>query len=392
MADERRYPARSEAQLAHGAPHADPRVLIVSASAGTGHVTAGRALHAAFENAGHARAVHVDVLDLTPRWVRAAYGGGFELLASRAPAIWRQVYRRSDGANVDEARWSALARQIIFREFHRLLTAERWSACVCTHFLPAQLAAGHPQAPPFASVITDFTLHRYWVQPRVRQYYVATTAIARDLRSRLPGTNVETSGIPVASAFGRRYDSADARAALGLATQGRIVLIMGGGLGIGVEESVRAALDSGIPDMQIVAVCGRNASTRERLTRMDVDRARLRVLGYADDMAALYAAADVVVTKPGGLTCSEALAVGRPLILTRAIPGHEEGNVRYLTAAGAAVSAPASTDVAPALWNMFRDDAVLAWYARRAHDTGMPDAAHSIAASLMRRVTRTAAA
>jgi processive 1,2-diacylglycerol beta-glucosyltransferase len=80
------------------------RVLIVSASAGTGHVSAGRAMHAAFEDGEGARAVHIDILDLAPRWVRAAYGGGFELLARRAPGVWREVYRRSDGADTDHAR------------------------------------------------------------------------------------------------------------------------------------------------------------------------------------------------------------------------------------------------------------------------------------------------
>jgi processive 1,2-diacylglycerol beta-glucosyltransferase len=162
-----------------------PSALIVSASAGTGHVSAGRALHAAFESAGCAQVVHVDVLDLAPRWVRAAYGGGFELLASRAPGVWREVYRRSDG-HTDDARWGTIARRLIFREFERLLTAERWSFCVCTHFLPAQLAAGRPNVPPFASVVTDFALHRYWVQPRVSQYFVATPDMARDLHARLP--------------------------------------------------------------------------------------------------------------------------------------------------------------------------------------------------------------
>jgi processive 1,2-diacylglycerol beta-glucosyltransferase len=368
----------------------EARVLIVSASAGTGHVTAGRALHSAFAATGLADPVHVDVLDLAPRWVRAAYGGGFELLASRAPAIWREVYRFSDGADFDQARWGTLAQHLMFRAFHRLLTSERWSACVCTHFLPAQLAAGRT-AVPFASVVTDFTLHRYWVHPRVQQYFVAAPDIASDLRRRLSLTTADVTGIPIARLDAHR-SRAQARAALGLVADARIALVMGGGLGIGVEASARAALDSGIPGLQIVAVCGRNSAAHERLAGLGIDGARLRVLGFADDMAALYAAADVVVTKPGGLTCSEALAMGRPLVLTRAIPGHEEGNVRHLTAAGAALSAPTDADVAPALRNLLLDSEVLGHCARNARAAGMPDAAHAIAHHVAQRFTRTAAA
>ena len=97
---------------------------------------------------------------------------------------------------------------------------------------------------------------------------------------------------------------------------------------------------------------------------------RLRVLGYTDGMAALFAAADVIVTKPGGLTCSEALASARPLILTKAIPGHEEANVRYLCSRGAAVDAPSPRDVGAALRNLLLDPSVLAAYTARALDTG----------------------
>ncbi|MGH7445964.1 MAG: MGDG synthase family glycosyltransferase, partial [Longimicrobiales bacterium] len=193
-----------------------PNALIISASTGTGHVSAGRALHAAFEVAGYATVLHVDVLELAPRWVRAAYGGGFELLAARAPGVWREVYRRSDGGHTDEARWGTIARRLIFREFERLLASERWTFCVCTHFLPGQLAAGRAGAPPFATVVTDFTLHRYWVQPRVGQYFVATPDMARDLHVRLPAAHVVATGIPTAGPFADRTPQAAARASLGL--------------------------------------------------------------------------------------------------------------------------------------------------------------------------------
>ena len=373
-------------------PRSAPRVLIVSASAGSGHVSAARALQSAFDAAGRVQAVHVDVLDLAPRWVRAAYGGGFELLAARAPGVWREVYRRSDGTDVDEARWGALARRLIFRAFHRVLTAEDWTVCACTHFLPAQLAAGSSDAPPFASVVTDFTLHRYWVQPRVQQYYVPAPQIALDLHARLPAARVVATGIPIAPAFGNRIAQVQARSELGLAQGTPVLVAMGGGLGIGIEEAVHAALDSGVPDLQVVAVCGRNAAARERLSALGLNDRRLRVLGHTDAVPALFAAADAIVTKPGGLTCTEALAAGRPLVLTRAIPGHEEGNVQYLTSCGAAVHAPDSAAVVSAVRNLLLNPSVLAEYTARALGAGTPAAAGSIAADLTWRFTRTSAA
>lgn len=368
-----------------------PPGLIVSASAGTGHVSAGRALEAAFRDAGWSDIVHVDILDLTPRWVRAAYGGGFELLAARAPAVWREVYRRSDGPDADAARWAPVAQRFVFRDFDRVLRSRPWAFCVSTHFLPCQLAAGRDRT-PFTAVVTDFTLHRYWVQPRVDHYCVATPDMASDLHRRLPAAAITVSGIPVAAAFRRDVAQYRARMDAGLPADRRTALVMGGGLGIGVEESTRAALDSGVPDLQVVAVCGRNDAARERLASLSAVDERLRVVGYSSDVATLIAASDVVVTKPGGLTCSETLAVGRPLVLTRAIPGHEEANVRYLCARGAAFEAQSPRDVGPALRNLLLDPAVLAAYTWRARDTGARNAARAVVDSVTHRVARRNAA
>src|SRR5690606_15786217 len=115
-------------------------------------------------------------------------------------------------------------------------------------------------------------------------------------------------------------------------------------------------------------------------------------IGYASDVATLIAAADVVVTKPGGLTCSETLAIGRPLVLTRAIPGHEEANVRYLCARGAALAAPTARAVGAALRNLLLDPSVLAAYTTRARDTGARNAARTIVDSVTNRTTRRNAA
>jgi processive 1,2-diacylglycerol beta-glucosyltransferase len=365
--------------------------LIVSASAGTGHVSAGRALETAFRDDGWSDILHVDILDLTPRWVRAAYGGGFELLASRAPAVWREVYRRSNGPDADDARWATMAQRTVFRDFDRLLRSRRWAFCVATHFLPCQLAAGRG-GPPFTAVVTDFTLHRYWVQPRVHHYCVATPEMATDLRHRLPAASITVSGIPVAAGFRRGFQQYRARMDAGLPADRPIALVMGGGLGIGVEDSARAALESGVPDLQVVAVCGRNDTARGRLTALAEGAEHLRVIGYTSDVATLIAASDVVVTKPGGLTCSETLALGRPLVLTRAIPGHEEANVQYLCARGAAIDAPSTRDVGAALRNLLLDPTVLAAYTARALDTGMRNAARSVVDSVTSRIARRDAA
>jgi processive 1,2-diacylglycerol beta-glucosyltransferase len=356
-------------------------VLIVSASTGSGHARAAEALRESLAHVEPGLTVeHVDLLALAPRWVRTAYGSGYEFLASRAPWVWREVYRWTDAPTEDSARWGALAHRLIFREFHRLLTSRPWSVCLCTHFLPCQLAAGRPGLPPFALVVTDFTLHRYWVQPRVGRYFVATPSLVDE--QRLPRAASEATGIPVAAGFAQQRSRSAARVGLGLHPERPLALVMGGGFGLGVVESALAAARAPVRDLQVLAVCGRSESAAAALRSAGVSPERLRVAGYVDNVAALMAAADVVVTKPGGLTSSEALAAGRPLILTRPIPGQEEGNTRTLLAAGVALPGSSPRLVSDSLARLYREPGRLAEFASAARALGRPDAAARIAGAM----------
>jgi processive 1,2-diacylglycerol beta-glucosyltransferase len=108
------------------------RILIVSVSTGNGHLRAGEALKAAARLYKPSwRVEHLDVLTLAPRWLRLAYGGGFELLAARAPRVWGGIYRWADGLEDDQARWAALAERTVFRSFRRLLLQGGWDLCIC---------------------------------------------------------------------------------------------------------------------------------------------------------------------------------------------------------------------------------------------------------------------
>jgi processive 1,2-diacylglycerol beta-glucosyltransferase len=357
-----------------------PAVLIVSASTGTGHARAAEALRGALlDREPGVRVEHVDLLDLAPRWVRAAYGSGYELVVARAPWLWERIYRRTDGEDGDRARWGPLAQRLLFREFRRLLLASPWRVCLCTHFLPCQLAAGRPGLPPFALAVTDFTLHRYWVQPGVRRYFVATDALAAELRPRVRGASVLATGIPVSPAFAEAPFRAEARRLLGLDARRRVVLVIGGGLGLGMEEMVAATLAADVDDVQVVAVCGRNDAARTRLAALGLPPERLHVCGYVAGIERHASAADVVVTKPGGLTSSEALALGRPLILTRPIPGQEVGNTRALVAAGAALPAADGRALRQAVEEVFTAEGLLPGLASAARRMGRPHAAHAVA-------------
>jgi processive 1,2-diacylglycerol beta-glucosyltransferase len=368
------------------------RVLIVSASTGNGHLRAGEALKAAARvYQPNWRVEHLDVLTLAPRWLRLAYGGGFELLAARAPRVWGGIYRWSDGPAGDRARWGAVAERTVFRSFRRLLMQGGWDLCLCTHFLPAQLAAGRSGMPPFALVVTDYSLHRYWTQPRVRRYFVPTDDFAAEVRARIPNSVVGVTGIPVDPAFEQPLAQADARRLMGLNPGRPVITLMGGGLGLGIEENLEQLLESGVDEAQILVICGRNASVRERLEQRALPD-RVHVVGFVSGIERIFSASDIVVTKPGGLTSSEAIAMGRPLLLTRPLPGHERANAAILERMGAAVFAESASQLREKVFEVFREPGRLAALTSGARAAGRPAAARSVLQHIERDLRKAVAA
>lgn len=373
------YPLGMTAKSTFGEMNLPRNILLVSASTGTGHRTAAESLRRAYATLHPAYHVeHVDLLDLAPRWVRATYGTGYELIATRAPWLWRQMYHHTDGEAHDRARWSPVAQRLLFSEFQKLLLSRSWNYCLCTHFLPCQLAAGRPGLPPFSLAITDFTVHRFWVQQGVRRFFVATDAMATDLKGRLNNPRVDVTGIPISPRFAEAPNRMAARNSLGIDSRRRVALVMGGGLGIGVEESVREALLHSPPETLIIAITGSNAAVRERLVQLRMPPWRLRIEGYVDDVERFISASDFVITKPGGLTTSEALALGRPLIFTGAIPGQETGNARAVAAAGAALFAEDQGELGGAIRKLSSDGQLLMGLAVSAARLGRPGSARDV--------------
>jgi processive 1,2-diacylglycerol beta-glucosyltransferase len=163
-----------------------------------------------------------------------------------------------------------------------------------------------------------------------------------------------------------------------------VALVAGGGLGIGVEEAVHAALAGAHPAATVVAVCGRNEAARARLAALRLPPERLRVLGYVRGLPTLMSAADVVATKAGGLSVSEALALGRPLLLTRPIPGAEEGNTRALERSGAALAGRSKGEMTAAFARVFSEPGLLPRLSAAATELGRPFSARTVAESVRR--------
>lgn len=322
------------------------KVLILSASAGAGHVRAAQALERAFQTAGAVDEVrHVDALQLTNKVFRALYSKAYIEMVDHAPEVLGWLYDALDSPWEKERRrlaWDKLNT----RPFVRMLERERPDLVVCTHFLPAEMVswmkAKERLACPNAIVVTDFDVHAMWLCHHYEHYFVAMDETREHLiRLGIPAGKVTATGIPIDPVFAEPKDQQAMRAKLGLAPDRVTVLLSAGGFGVGpVEHIVTTLLELEHP-AQVVAICGRNAELKERLDDLAAQRAPggnlLHVVGYTTAMDEYMAASDVLVGKPGGLTTSEALAKGLLLVIVNPIPGQEERNSDHLLEQGAAI-------------------------------------------------------
>ncbi|MDX6770939.1 MAG: glycosyltransferase [Elusimicrobiota bacterium] len=369
-------------------PRRSPKILVLHASVGAGHTRAAQAVAAALaQEAPGAEVRVVDALDLARPLFSRLYSGGYLKLVERAPALFGMFYDYMDrerGRCLGDRlrrrvqRWGAAG-------LLDLLEDGGWDAVVHTHFLAPELACalrreGRLSAPQLV-VVTDFDAHRIWAHDPVERYCVASTAAAASLRAHgVDDEEVELTGIPVDAAFAEKTGRDAARRELGLCGGYPVVVQASGGHGTGpVEEVYRALLASTIPS-QLVVVCGRNEDARKRLRSIrPPSRHRVKVLGYTDGMRRLMAAADLLVTKPGGLTVSEALACGLPMALVNPIPGQEERNADFLLENGAAVKASSPAALTGKVETLLSSPARLEEMRRRAARLGRPRAAVAVA-------------
>lgn len=339
-----------------------PRILILSASVGAGHVRAAQAIESAARQVAPAAEVsHVDVLQLATPAFRRAYGGAYLSLVTRVPHAFGWLYDATDKSPGEVKlgdRLRAAIDRFNLRDLQALLKEKKPDVVACTHFLPAEIVSRLVRKKKLAArhavVTTDFDVHRLWVQEPADVYFAADDEAATGLRSwGIHAARIRTTGIPIAPQFSTRKDGNACRAAHGLPQKMPVVLQLAGGFGTGSVARVHEALLAMPSPACIVAVAGRNAEAEAEMKRMPLPPQHRRVvLGFTTEIDELMAAADLVVSKPGGLTSSECLARGVPMLIIEPIPGQETRNADYLVERGAALKAnslPVLTTKAAAL-------------------------------------------
>ncbi len=251
---------------------------------------------------------------------------------------------------------------------------------ISTQMIPAAMISSlrsRQMHVPHIGVLTDYGLHDFWRQPGLDRYCISHDSIVPP--DDPDHFRLVTTGVPLMPAFVQPMSQSEARMQLRLDPSRRVVLILGGGLGLNVDAIADRVLQ-GCPDVSLVVMPGRNAVARSALSRHSASAApgRVHVCGWTDRMDIYMSAADIVVGKPGGISVAEALACGRPLFATRSLGGQEGFNVRFLEEHGVGALVR-DEDLVARIEDVISRPLVLADMQQRAWRLGQRDGAGRVA-------------
>ena len=325
------------------------KVLLLSASAGAGHVRAAEAIEKAFKETenGEGREVHhLDILNYTNKVFRHLYSKAYIDLVNKLPEVPGWVYDKLDKPWKNERRRLALDK-LNTRPLVKLLREYHPDLIVCTHFLPAEIVSWLKAKERIASrqviIVTDFDVHAMWLVHHYEHYFVAIDEARAYLEVLgIPPPKITVTGIPIDPVFAKKKDKQEMRAKHGLAPDRTTILLSAGGFGVGSVDALIASLMPLQHRSQIVAICGRNEELKKRLQKLAARSKSdatvlLKPFGFTKEMDELMTASDLVLGKPGGLTTSEALAKGLVFVIVNPIPGQEERNSDHLLEGGVAI-------------------------------------------------------
>jgi len=372
-----------------------PRVLLLSASSGAGHVRAAQALEKAFAARGDCVVEHIDAIAYVSKFFQNLYDKTYISMVRNAPELMGVLYERTDQPWQHPRRRLALDR-LNAQPMIRMLKRVQPDLCVATHFLPAEilawLIAKNQLQAKNAIVVTDYDVHAMWLCRTVARYYVAIPEALEYLAGiGVPREIIRVTGIPIDPLFARPLEASQARAHLQLDPAAPIILFAAGGYGVGpVEQLVRDLLALDGP-WQLVAIAGKAEKVKKRLDEITRSAdslpgggARLVPVGFTTEMDQYMAAADLLVGKAGGLTTSEALARGLPMALIEPIPGQEFRNADHLLENGAAIRCNNLPAAAWKISGLLADPARLARLRQAAARMARPTAAADIAEDALR--------
>ena len=316
------------------------RILVVSVRAGAGHLKAAEAVEAAFLKYHRGILVkNLDLLDYSGGLIKYLYGKMYLDIVKALPELYAYSYKHYEPSK-KFIKPRFLIDKFNFGDFFKVVEEFAPDIVVATHFISEALLENYREKMGkqfrIAVTLTDYEFHPVWLVSNIDLYFTATEEVKSSLLFYgVAPEKIVTTGIPIHPKFSEEKDKKKLLAKYGLNRQSPVILISAGSFGVTPLGEVIAEFRAIREEFQIMVVCGNNTELRKDLETKQKSEPRLKsVFGFIDFMDELMAMSDLLITKPGGITVSESIAMGLPMILIEPIPGQEEANADFLVEQG----------------------------------------------------------
>ncbi len=366
------------------------KIMVISGSTGGGHVSAGNNLVLYAEKMFNedVEIVHIDVIKNMSIFFKKIYADSYINIVKHFPSIFGYLYKITDhekNKNVilEDMRYNF--EEFFSKKFKRVIKRINPDYIIFTHFLPAEhlnkAALQKKYAAKYSVVVTDFDVHSLWVQENMDQFFVANEESALRLVDKgIDKEKIHVTGIPIAPGFAEKYNKEEIKLELGLSPELDTVLLMAGAYGVGRIDSFIGHLFENIDkEFQIIALTGKNKQLAESLKEIEGKYSgKIKIVEFTNEVYKYMAACDFAITKTGGLTTSECLAMGLPIITLNPIPGQEEKNTDHLLENGAALKTCDIVGLTYRVNKLLNDKELLSTMQKNARRIATPKAGENI--------------
>ena len=359
----------------------DQKVMILSANYGEGHAQVSKVLATHLKEQGVHNVKVVDLMGQSHPLIdsvsRAFYLKSYKAL----PFVYGWLYHQTKDLKLDSKR-AKLLHSFGLQKMKQLISEENPDLLI--HTFPgsaaSELKAKKALTVPIFSILTDFTLHQRWIHKQMDRYFVATETLKEEIiQAGEPSEKVVVSGIPIRSCFENQVMNKDELfEKYGLDLNKQVILILAGAFGVSDDVKRVCQFLMKEPAYQVVLICGKSEALEKEMQRKYQAFSHFRIFGFVDTLHELMKLATCVVSKPGGITISEALSIPVPLVFFPPVPGQEEENARYLQAKEVAIILKAANSMGEQVVRLVQNGERLSRMKRNGHALFVSHAAERI--------------
>lgn len=343
------------------------KILIFYASYGGGHLSAANSIKQFIDdNFSDCETSLVDCMQYVNKSINKITTTAYKEMAKKFPWAWGEVYSHAQKGPL--AHISSTSNNLLAKKLLKLLKEYNPDVVISTHPFGSQMVSYLKRKAlvecKLATIITDFAPHEQWIigKEHIDYFFVSHEKLRQELiNSNIPEEKVFATGIPLSNKFLLHYNKFEIMNSLGLNPDKKVILFFGGGeFGLGRDRTIKIlkSFIENSTEHQIVAISGKNQKMKKEFDKIVSEQNSedlIKVLGYTNQVPELMSISDLVVTKPGGLTTTESLVSGLPMVLINPIPGQEEENAEFLENAGVAIWLKKHTDYNETISNLLSD-------------------------------------